>query len=128
VRPRSPSGRHYQNSPLWGWQTITIGSKFPQAFGLFGGYASACYPLMKVKGVDALEAMRSDPSIDVTDPVAVMNERPFADADYTTSHTGLQFELAQPASSTWPAKAPAAATATCSSASRRASCVTCAAD
>jgi N-methylhydantoinase B/oxoprolinase/acetone carboxylase alpha subunit len=86
----------YQNSPLWGWQTITIGSKFPQAFGLFGGYGSPCYPLMKVKGVDALEAMRADSSITVTDPVAVMNERPFADADYTTSHTGLQFELAAP--------------------------------
>jgi N-methylhydantoinase B/oxoprolinase/acetone carboxylase alpha subunit len=86
----------YQNSPLWGWQTITIGSKFPQAFGLFGGYGSPCYPLMKVKGVDALEAMRADPSIEVTDPVAVMNNRPFADAEYTTSHTGLQFELAQP--------------------------------
>jgi len=85
----------YQNSPLWGWQTITIGSKFPQAFGLFGGYGSPCYPLMKVKGVDALEAMRADSSLDVTDPVAVMNERPFSGAAYMTSHTGRQFEFPQ---------------------------------
>src|SRR2546423_13371494 len=51
---------------------------------------------MKVKGVDALEGMRADSSLDVTDPVAVMNERPFAGAEYMTSHTGLHFELAQP--------------------------------
>lgn len=87
----------YDNSPgVWGWANITIGSKFPQALGLFGGYASHCYPLMKVRGVNTLEAMRENPQLTGVDFVEVMNEQPFAGASYSTHHTGLEFEMAQP--------------------------------
>lgn len=86
----------FKDSPLWGWMAIAIGSKFPLALGLFGGYGSPCQPLMKVKGANLLEAMREDRSLTVDDPVALMNERPFAGAEYSTSHTGMQFEMAAP--------------------------------
>ncbi|WP_320669490.1 hydantoinase B/oxoprolinase family protein [Patulibacter defluvii] len=84
----------FRNSPMWGWMAIAIGSKFPLALGLFGGYGSPCQPLMKVRGVNTLTAMADDPELRVDDAVELMNERPFAGADYSTSHTGLQFELA----------------------------------
>lgn len=85
----------YQNSPLWGFANITIGSKFPSTIGLFGGYASHCYPLCRVKGVNTLEEMRKDPEKIHYDIVDIMNKKPFP-GEYSTHHTGLQFELAQP--------------------------------
>jgi hypothetical protein len=49
---------------------------------------------MKVKGANVLEAMEADTALRVDDPVALMNERPFASAEYSSSHTGMQFEIA----------------------------------
>ena len=86
----------YQDSPLWGFMNCSIGSKFPGAPGLFGGYSSHCYPLCIVKGADALTALEKDPSLMRYDIVEIMNERPFAGADYQTRHTGLQFDICQP--------------------------------
>lgn len=85
----------YQDSPLWGFANITIGSKFPSTIGLFGGYASHCYPLCRVKGVNTLEEMRNNPKKALYDIVEIMNKKPFP-GEYSTHHTGLQFELAQP--------------------------------
>lgn len=87
----------FDNSPgIWGWASITNGSRFPSVPGLFGGYGSHCYPLMKIKGINVLEKLREDPSIDYADFLELMNKRPWDDAEYSTHRTGLQFEIAQP--------------------------------
>jgi N-methylhydantoinase B/oxoprolinase/acetone carboxylase alpha subunit len=85
----------FKESPLWGWMNCAIGSKFPSSLGLFGGYASHCYPLCKVKGTNVLEEIAKDPRKATYDVVELMNEKPF-DATYSTHHTGLQFEPSQP--------------------------------
>lgn len=82
-------------SPMWGFMTCCIGSKVGSVPGLFGGYGAPTYPLCKVKNVDVFEVMKTDPGKFVFSLVEIMNTRPFANATYTTHHTGLQFELAK---------------------------------
>jgi len=48
-----------------------------------------------VKGVNVLEEIAKDPSSATYDVVELMNDKPFK-ATYSTHHTGLQFEPAQP--------------------------------
>lgn len=84
-----------KDTPLWGWMNCTTGSKFPGVLGLFGGYATHCYPLMKVKGVNVLEEIRNDPNKATYDVVHIMNEKPFR-GQYSTQHTGLQLEFTHP--------------------------------
>ncbi len=79
-------------SDEFGFMTTCVGSKFPSTYGLFGGYGAPTYPLCKVKGVDAFASMRSLPEAKWTIP-AIMNERPFAGAKYSTHHLGMQFEI-----------------------------------
>jgi len=81
-----------RRSDEFGFMTTCVGSKFPSTYGLFGGYGAPTYPLCKVKGVDAFASMRSLPEAKWTIP-AIMNERPFAGAKYSTHHLGMQFEI-----------------------------------
>ena len=46
---------------LWGFATVSSGSKFPAIPGLFGGYGCPAYPLAKIKGVNVFEQLRDDP-------------------------------------------------------------------
>ena len=81
----------YRNSMLWGFGLMVTGTIFPHTQGLFGGYAAPVYPLMKVSGVDALALMSGDPTLEAYDPIAVMNEEPFAGATYSTHLGGHSF-------------------------------------
>lgn len=84
-----------ENTPLWGFMTVTSGSKFPSITGAFGGYGSNTYPLCRVKGINVYEEMRKDPSKFDLSIEKVMNEQPFEGGDYTTSHMGLQYDIAK---------------------------------
>jgi len=77
-------------TPLWGFATVSSGSKFPAVPGLFGGYGCPTYPLSKIKGVNVFEQMKGW-SFDYE---TLMNSRPFAGARYSTHHMGMGFELA----------------------------------
>ena len=46
-----------RGTPLWGFATVSSGSKFPAIPGLFGGYGCPTYPLAKIKGVNVFEQM-----------------------------------------------------------------------
>jgi len=80
-------------SNMWGFMVCCIGSKVSSTPGLFGGYSSPTYPLCKVKGIDTLEIMKSDPKKWEFSIVDIMNKQPFPGAKYTSHHMGLQFEL-----------------------------------
>ncbi len=81
-----------RHSDAFGFMTTCLGSKFPTTYGLFGGYGAPSYPLCKVKGVNAFEELRNFPESKWS-IAAIMNERPFAGAKYSTHHMGMQFEL-----------------------------------
>jgi acetone carboxylase alpha subunit len=83
-----------RGTPLWGFATVSSGSKFPAIPGLFGGYGCPTYPLAKIKGVNVFEVLRSAPETWSFDYETLMNSRPFADARYSTHHMGMGFELA----------------------------------
>lgn len=85
----------FKESPFWGFMNTTTGSKFPNAQGLFGGYSSHCYPLCKVKNTNVLEELQKNPEKATYDMVEIMNKKPF-NGKYSTHHTGLQLEIAQP--------------------------------
>ncbi|MDI3328832.1 MAG: hydantoinase B/oxoprolinase family protein [Alicyclobacillaceae bacterium] len=85
----------HKDTPLWGWMNTTIGSKFPTVLGLFGGYAAPTQPLCKVRGVNSLELLRNDSRLSAYDIVEIMNHKPFP-GQYSTHHTGLQFEMVNP--------------------------------
>ena len=40
---------------MFGFMTTCTGSKFPTAYGLYGGYGAPSYPLCKIKGVTRLK-------------------------------------------------------------------------
>jgi N-methylhydantoinase B/oxoprolinase/acetone carboxylase alpha subunit len=80
-------------SDQWGFMVTCIGSKTPNAAGLFGGYACPTYPLSKVKGVDVFEMFKTDPEKFTYSMTDVMNNQPFKGAKYSTHHMGLQYEL-----------------------------------
>ena len=50
-----------KGTQLWGFATVSSGSKFPAVPGLFGGYGCATYPLAKIKGVNVFDYLRDDP-------------------------------------------------------------------
>lgn len=81
-----------RKSDAFGFMTTCVGSKFPSTYGLFGGYGAPTYPLCKVKGMDAFERLAEMPEEKWTMP-AIMNERPFPNAKYSTHHMGMQFEI-----------------------------------
>ncbi len=83
-----------QGTPLWGFATVSSGSKFPPVPGLFGGYGCPTYPLAKIKGVNVFEQLQDDPSTWSFDFETLMNDQPFAGARYSTHHMGMGFELA----------------------------------
>jgi N-methylhydantoinase B/oxoprolinase/acetone carboxylase alpha subunit len=80
-------------TPLWGFATVSCGSKFPVVPGLFGGYGCPTYPLAKIKGINVFEYLQRDPSRWSFDFETLMNERPFPEARYSTHHMGMGFEL-----------------------------------
>jgi acetone carboxylase, alpha subunit len=84
-----------QGTPLWGFATVSSGSKFPPIPGVFGGYGCPTYPLAKIKGVNVFEQLQDDPSTWSFDFESLMNSRPFAEAHYSTHHMGMGFELAE---------------------------------
>jgi N-methylhydantoinase B/oxoprolinase/acetone carboxylase alpha subunit len=81
------------DSESWGFMVTCIGSKTPNAMGLFGGYACPTYPLSKVKGVDVFEMFKNNPRDFPYSSIEVMNTQPFKGAKYSTHHMGLQYEL-----------------------------------
>jgi N-methylhydantoinase B/oxoprolinase/acetone carboxylase alpha subunit len=84
----------HRGSALWGFATVSHGSKFSSIPGVFGGYGCATYPLAKIKGVNVFDHMTSDPDKWSFDFETLMNERPFGEARYSTHHMGMSFELA----------------------------------
>lgn len=84
-----------KDSDFWGFMVTCLGSKFPITKGLFGGYACPTYPLCKVKGEDIYEVMLNTPEKFRHSMVEIMNDRPFANAEYSTHHMGLQYDLAR---------------------------------
>jgi hypothetical protein len=83
-----------RGTPLWGFATVSSGSKFPAIPGLFGGYGCPTYPLAKIKGINVFEQMQDAPSTWSFDYETLMNTLPFAGARYSTHHMGMGFELA----------------------------------
>ena len=83
-----------EGTPLWGFMTVTSGSKFSSIYGMFGGYGCGTYPLARVKGINVFDVFRKDPSQFDLSIEKVMNERPFVGGKYTTDHMGLQFDVA----------------------------------
>ena len=81
-------------TPLWGFATVSSGSKFPAVPGLFGGYGCPTLPLAKIKGVNVFDYLRDDPGKWSFDFETLMNTRPFPEARYSTHHMGMGFELA----------------------------------
>jgi len=83
-----------KGTPLWGFATVSSGSKFPSVPGLFGGYGCPSYPLAKIKGVNVFDKLQGDPSTWSFDFETLMNTQPFPEARYSTHHMGMGFELA----------------------------------
>ncbi|CCH78285.1 putative 5-oxoprolinase [Nostocoides japonicum T1-X7] len=83
-----------KGTPMWGFATVSSGSKFPAVPGLFGGYGCPTIPLAKIKGTNVFETLRERPELFEFDYERLMNERPFPDAHYSTHHLGMGFELA----------------------------------
>jgi len=83
-----------RGTPLWGFATVSSGSKFPAIPGLFGGYGCPAYPLAKIKGVNVFEQMQRAPQEWSFDFETLMNAQPFPGARYSTHHMGMAFELA----------------------------------
>lgn len=90
----------HANSPMMAFGAQWTGSRFPYLHGLFGGYGSPVYPLLKVTGVDALSQLaRSEHGCDL-DLVRIMNERPFDGAQYS-SHVGTHPVTPVPPGELW---------------------------
>jgi acetone carboxylase, alpha subunit len=83
-----------RGTSLWGFATVSSGSKFPAIPGMFGGYGCPAYPLSKIKGVNVFDQLRDAPATWSFDIETLMNTRPFAGARYSTHHMGMAFELA----------------------------------
>lgn len=83
-----------KGTPMWGFATVSTGSKFPPIPGLFGGYGCPTVPLAKIKGFNIFEALAADPSKVSLDFESLMNDQPFPEARYSTHHLGMGFELA----------------------------------
>ena len=75
--------------------TVTSGAKFSSIYGMFGGYGCGTYPLAMVKGVNVYDVIRKDSSKFDLSIEKVMNEQPFEGGKYSTSHMGLQFDVAK---------------------------------
>lgn len=84
----------YRGSILWGFATVSHGSKFSSVPGLFGGYGCATYPLAKIKGVNVFDHMSADPDRWTFDFETLMNDQALP-GRYSTHHMGMGFELAE---------------------------------
>lgn len=85
-----------KDTDMWGFMVSAIGSKFPSAHGLFGGYGPGSYPLCKVKDVNIFDVMANNPESLRYTIEEIMNERPFPNATYSTHQAGMSFEVAKP--------------------------------
>jgi N-methylhydantoinase B/oxoprolinase/acetone carboxylase alpha subunit len=84
----------HRGSPMWGFATVSHGSKFSSVPGVFGGYGCCTYPLAKIKGVNVFDYMGEAPDKWAFDFETLMNDQPFPEARYSTHHMGMGFELA----------------------------------
>lgn len=84
-----------EDSPAFGFMVTAVGSKFPNIPGLFGGYGSPTYPLARIRGVDVFEVLKTDPGSFRYTIEELMNERPFAGAEYSTHPMFVRYELAK---------------------------------
>lgn len=84
-----------EGTPEWGFMTVTSGAKFSSIYGMYGGYGCGTYPLSMVKNTNVYEHIRQDNTKFDLSISKVMNERPFEDGTYLTSHMGLQFDRAK---------------------------------
>lgn len=85
-----------KDTPQWAFITTANMGKFPSVIGSFGGYGSGCTPMCKVKGVDIFKELEADPEfLKSYDTVDLMNDMPFKDGDYITSHMGMPPEVVE---------------------------------
>ena len=84
-----------EGTPMWGFMTVTSGSKFSSVTGMFGGYGCSTDPLAMVKGINIYDVIRKDSSKFDLSMERIMNEQPYEGGKYTTSHMGLQFDVAK---------------------------------
>lgn len=84
-----------RDSPAFGFMVTAIGAKFPNIPGLFGGYGCPTYPLARIRGVDVFEVLQQDPGRFRYTMEELMNERPFAGAEYSTHPMFVRYHLAQ---------------------------------
>ena len=84
-----------EGTPMWGFMTVTSGSKFSSVTGMFGGYGCSTTPLAMVKGINIYDVIRKDSSKFDLSMERIMNEQPYEGGKYTTSHMGLQFDVAK---------------------------------
>ena len=81
-----------RETEMFGFMTGQVGSKFPSAYGLFGGYGCPAYPLGKIKGINIFEVIKTDPDKLKLDMVEMMNEQSIEGGDYIMQDAGLNFE------------------------------------
>jgi acetone carboxylase alpha subunit len=84
-----------EGTPMWGFMTVTSGSKFSSVTGMFGGYGCSTNPLAMVKGINIYDIIRKDSSQFDLSMERIMNEQPYDGGKYTTAHMGLQFDVAK---------------------------------
>lgn len=84
-----------RDSPMFGFMLTAIGAKFPNVPGLFGGYGCPTYPLARIEGIDVFDKFRTDPGAFKFSIEELMNERPFAEARYSTHPMSLPFHAAK---------------------------------
>jgi N-methylhydantoinase B/oxoprolinase/acetone carboxylase alpha subunit len=84
-----------EGTPMWGFMTVTSGSKFSSVTGMFGGYGCSTTPLAMVKGINIYDIIRKDSSKFDLSMERIMNEQPYEGGKYTTAHMGLQFDVAK---------------------------------
>ena len=84
-----------RDSPAFGFMLTAMGAKFPNVPGLFGGYGCPTYPLARVQNIDVFNILKTNPGSFRYSIEELMNERPFADAVYSTHPMFLGYTLAQ---------------------------------
>ncbi|MDO8290545.1 MAG: hydantoinase B/oxoprolinase family protein [Parvibaculum sp.] len=84
-----------RDSPAFGFMLTAMGAKFPNVPGLFGGYGCPTYPLARIQNIDVFDILKTNPGSFRYSIEELMNERPFADAVYSTHPMFLGYTLAQ---------------------------------
>ncbi|OUS16092.1 acetone carboxylase subunit alpha [Gammaproteobacteria bacterium 50_400_T64] len=79
-------------SDEFGFMSGQSGAKHPSAYGLFGGYGSPTYPLAKIKKINILDTLKTDPQSFKFSMVDLMNEQAYEEGEYS-AQSALNFEI-----------------------------------